>query len=477
MKFTAQYLRELVDKRERLVKEAREQYDTLQNAEAGSDAASQAQTSYEKLREDLDAVDKDFREAQAAVAEAQELRDRESKNNEFRTGIDRLFDNPNAPEPTDPDAPVPTATGSNDPAEDEAYRQAYWANIRDQAVRWANKNGIEVRNPTPMSAEHRAVLQRVEQRALSTAVSSGVGGGQTIPETLSGEVIEFMKFSGPVVPGGGLCAEFSTPTGADYHLVTVDDTANDGVTQTEADRIKTNSAKPFVVGKDPSFKRVTFQAHLYDSGILPITYEMLMDTQIADLERLLGELLGKRLGRKINADFTAELISGMTKKVTTAAASSFTADEVMSLPHKIDPSYRGVGRGNSSGNRMSVTFNDSTWQVLRLMKVPTAGTSGSGFTATPYLISSAQDLLAGEPDRLLGTYPIWLNSAMESVATGKTPIIMGDFSSARIRSVQMPFMKVSEEFYWKEHMLAMIALQRCDFKITNAATFVELIMK
>ena len=480
MKYTAEYLKTLVDKREKLVKEARELHETLSSVEPGTDDASQAQTSYEKLREDLDKVDADFREAQVEIAKENELREMEARNRDFRQGIDRLLgQNPEEGEEVDPDAPVGTRTGSLDPAEDQAFREAYWASIRDRAVRMARSNGVtDIRNPAPMTAEHRSVLERVEKRALSSAVASGVGGGNTIPETFSNELIEFMKFYGAMVPGGGLCAEFSTPTGQDYHLMTVDDTANDGNLITEAKRVKgaANTDK-YQAGNDPSFKRVTFQAHLYDSKIVPVSFEMLMDTQLSDLESILAELLGKRLGRKINADFTAELITAVKgNKVTTAAAASFTSDELMSLPHKIDPSYRGVGNGGGN-NRLSVTFTDATWQILRLMKVPTEGTSGSGFTATPYLISSSQDLLSGEPDRLLGTYPIWLNQSMEAVATGKTPIVMGDFSEARIRTVQAPFMKVSEEFYWDQHMLAMIGLQRCDFKVTNASTFAALVQK
>ena len=487
MKFTGEYLRELAEKREKLVNDARGFYETMTEAEAGSDAASQAKESYKKLRVDLDQADAEFRQATAWVADQQELRDLEARNREFQSAIDKGValaggENRATPEDVDPDAPIPTATGSADPAEDQAFRNAYFAKLRNYAQRAAAEVGIEIRNPTPFTEEHRNALKNYEKRVIVSTAAAGTDvGSNAIPETFTGEVIEFMKFSGPMVPGGGLCREFNTDTGVEYHLTTVDDTAVDGETMTEVNRAKTGTSAGtnfFSTGADPKFNRVTFGAHMYDSQIIPVTYEMIMDTQIDDLESLLGELAGKRLGRKINTDFTAELTTAAKKnKITTAAATSFTSDELMSLPHKIDPSYRGVGRSGSSQNRLQIMFSDATYQVIRLMKTPVTGTIASGLASTPYLTENGRDIMDGDADKLLGRYPIWLNQKMEAVASEKAPIIIGDFANARIRSVQSPFVKWSEEYHWEKHMLAMVALQRCDFKVVNEATFAAMVMK
>ena len=483
MKFTGEYLRELAEKRDRLVNEARGFYETMNESEAGSDAASQAQESYKKLRADLDQADAEFREATAWVAEQQELRDLESRNREFQAAIDKGLswtkENRATPE-VDPAAPIPTATGSADPAEDKAYRDAYFAKLRDYVQRCAKENGMDIRNPSPLTAEHRAVLDNYEKRILAPETTGKNKGANMVPETFSSEVIEFMKFYGPVVPGGGLCREFATTDGAPYHLTTVDDTGNEGELLAVAKRINTGSSTggTDVFGSaDPNFNRVTFNSHLYDSKIIPLTYEMLMDTVVDDLETLLGELAGKRLGRKINGDFTTELTTAVTAKVTTAAKTGFTPDELMQIPHKIDPSYRGVGRGGSNMNRLQIMFNDTIYQTVRLMKTPTTGTVGSGLAATPYLTENGRDIMDGDADKLLGRYPMWLNQSMSVVADGKDIMVMGDFANARIRTVQMPFIKFSEEYYWDRHILAMVALQRCDFKVVNANTFAKLTIK
>ena len=486
MKFTGEYLRELADKRDRLVNEARGFYETMTESEAGSDAASQAKESYKKLRVDLDQADAEFREATAWVADQQELRDLEARNREFQSAIDKGIslaggENRVTPEDVDPDAPIPTATGSADPAEDKAFRNAYFVKLRDYAQRCAAKNGISVRNPTPFTAEHRAIMENYEKRGLSSTETGKNKGANAIPESFSSEVIEFMKFYGPIVPGGGLCGEFSTEDGAEYHLTTVNDTDHSAELLTEDKRATVSAGvqgtNRFKDDDDPDFNRVTFGSHLYDSKIIPVTYEMLMDTMIDDLEGLLANLAGKRLGRKINTDFTAELVTATTLKVTTAAKTGFTPDEIMQLPHKIDPSYRGVGRSGSNMNRLQTIFNDTIYQTVRLMKTPTTGTVGSGLAATPYLTENGRDIMDGDADKLLGRYPIWLNQAMSVIADGKAVMIMGDYANARIRTVNMPFVKFSEEYYWDRHMLAMVALQRCDFKVVNANTFVSLTIK
>ena len=489
MKFTGEYLRELADKREKLVNEARGFYEKMTESEKGSDAASQARESYDKLRVDLDKMDSEFREAQAWVAEQNEQRELEARNRDFQAAIDRGLSvtGNRDPEPRsvdntpDPDAPIPTATGSADPAEDEAYRQAYFMKLRDFACRHAAKQGLDIPNPTPMTTEHRNVLERYEKRALATLDAAKDKGSNTVPQTFTSELIEFMKFAGPLVPDGGLCAQFETETGADYHMMTVDDTGTDGETMLEKNRAivgtDTGGTHAFKVLDDAKFNRVTFQSHVYDSGIIPLTYEMLIDTQVADLEGLLGELGGKRVGRKINTDFTGELTTAVTKKVTTAIKTAWTSDEIMQLPHKIDPSYRGVGRSGSNQNRLQIMFNDTIYQTVRLMKTPTTGTIAQGLAATPYLTENGRDIMDGDADRLLGRYPIWLNQNMKSIGDGNDVMVMGDFNNARIRKVAGPFTRFSEEYYWAKYLLAMVVLQRCDFKVVNANTFVKLSIK
>ena len=398
-KYTHADVREVETKRIKLRDEAAEQRKIYDESEDPSSAV--AQEAFVKLRKievDLDAVEGEVAEIRSQVAEADELRYREARHRQFELEqrVGRL---PEMLDRNDPNAPLPSMIGSVDPAEDAAYREAFWAYQKDLIPSQHRRHSF-------MTDEHRNIMAEAEQRALTTATGAGAGGN-TVPETFAASLTEFLKFSGPCVPGGGLCHDFSTESGDDYHVMTVDDTANDGVVMiTEANRIKKLAVADDPVadtnyvgnGKDPAFNRVKFGATIYDSKFVPVTYEMLMDTQVADLEGLLARLLGKRLGRAINSAFTAKVISGVPSAnvITTATTLVVTPDELLSLPHEIDPAYRGFNStGGSMQSNISVMMTDATYKYIRLLKYPFSGTSSAGYTTQPYLISPSTDLLSG----------------------------------------------------------------------------------
>ena len=474
-KYTHADVREVETKRIKLRDEAAEQRRIYDESEDPSTAVAQeAFTKLRKIEVDLDAAEAEVAEIRAQVAEADELRYRESRHRQFELEqrVGRL---PEFLDMSDPNAPQPSLTGSIDPAEDAAYREAFWAMQKDQIP-------MQHRRNTFMTAEHREIMAEAEKRMITTGTASG-DGGNTVPETFSASLTEFLKFSGPCVPNGGLCHDFSTESGDDYHVMTVNDTANSGAaTPGESARTK----KPYVDdmpvhnvnyienAADPTFARVKFGATMYDSKFVPITYEMLMDTQIADLENLIARLLGKRLGRTINAAFTAKVIAAVPSAnvITTATTLVLEPDEVLSLPHEIDPAYRGyMSTSGSVNSNISVMMTDATYKYLRLLKYPFSGTSSAGYTTQPYLINPSNDLLSGSADRLANMYGIRLNADMEGIVKSKHPIVMGDFSGFWIRSVRGIQIVTSSELYIQRLMIAMMAYQRCDAQMVDPNAF------
>ena len=205
-----------------------------------------------------------------------------------------------------------------------------------------------------------------------------------------------------------------------------------------------------------------------------------MDTQVADMERIIGMLLGKRLGRTINKAFTATVVSGLlaANTITSAAATEISADELVALPHEIDPAYRGhSSSGGSISSNITTMMNDATYKYLRTKKVPLVGTDTAGYTQSPFLITQATDLLSGSPDRLLNMYGIRLNSHMDGVVTKKVSLIMGDFSDFWIRKIGDIRIITSSELYIQSLMLAILAIQRCDAKMVNANSFAAIKQK
>ena len=462
-------IREVEQRRVKLRNQAAEKYDEYNACEdKSSDVAQTAFQEYRKISDDLDKVQGEAMELLAQVQESSEMAQKEARHREFEIDNARGL---NPEESDDPDAPNPSLSGSVDPYEDEAYRQAFWAMRRNEIP------GEHRSHRNFVTAEHRDILAQVEQRGLQAGVAAK--GKNAVPTTMASTLVEFLKFGGPVVPGGGLCYEFSTESGAPYEVPTIDDTAQSGnSTASETNRlakgpdaglsgsvgaIKTDYVGP---GNDPTFGKVTFGATMYDSSFIPVTYEMLMDTAVADLERQLGMLLGKRLGRTINAAFTGVIESGVPSGNLLRAASktAITPDELVEMPHEIDPAYRGVNSfaGAAAGNH-AVMINDSTYKEIRLMKVPHE-TSGS----TPYLFTPTSNILAGNADTLLGVYPVYLNSAMSGTATGKKSVLMGDFSNVWIRNVRGVQMVTSSELFIQNLLMAYMAWQRCDCKVVVA---------
>ena len=262
MKYSHQDVRRVESERIKLRKEAADQrqiYDD--HDDPASDDAQEALRKMRAIEVDLDKAEEEAAEVRAQVAERNELLLREARNMQYemdrRTGRlpagipGQLFDD------SDPNAPTMGMLGSSDPAEDQAFREAFWNQLRDQIPQ--EQRG----HRTFVTAENREILAKVEKRVLVSTATADDKAGNTIPKQFSGHLEEFLKFSGPCVPGGALCYEFNTPTGVDYSVMTVDDTAEEGETITEAKRGTVTSSNAGTdsigAGNDPKFNRVTFQ--------------------------------------------------------------------------------------------------------------------------------------------------------------------------------------------------------------------------
>ena len=484
MKYSHQDVRRVEEARIKLRDQAAEQREIYdKHDDPASDDAQEALRKMRAIEVDLDKAEVEAAEVRAQVAEKDEILLKQARAMQYeldrRAGkLPRGMPGQNLDD-FDPNAPIPNMTGSIDPAEDQAYREAFWNALKEE-IPVQSRRGRSF-----LTAENREIIAKVEQRTMATTDTGANGGGNTVPKVFQNHLEEFLKFSGPCVPGGGLCYEFSTPGGEDHSVMTVDDTGQDGGVVAEDKRAvatKTTTANTDYIGDgtDPNWNRVTFKSKLYDSRFQPITYEMLMDTQLTDLERIVGGLLGKRLGRAINTAFTKTLVSGLlsANKITTATATEITPDELVELPHEIDPAYRGHNSsGGSISSNITTMMNDATYKYMRLMKVPLAGTKAEGYTFTPYMITQATDLLSGSPDRLLNMYGIRLNSAMDGVTTGKVSVIMGDFSNFWIRTIGDIRIITSSELYIRKLLLAMLAIQRCDAQMVNANSFAHILQK
>ena len=479
----SQRMVELTEKRQKLLKSKREtwqEYEKLSAEDRTSTDATEKRAEYDKISAEFNDSQDEFLAVQKDFVEGLALRDQELEQREIerdiRTGrIDE----------SDPNAPQYENIDTKE-ADEKRHKEAFWDWIfNGKEARAENRQFLVERRQNFKRREEA----KIEQRAgLSTAIASNVGGGNLIPRDLERQLIEEMKFTGPMVPGGGLCRDWQTEMGNTIDVPTVDDTDHTGNDKlTEAKRLDNSkdAANANVIGDEdvPDFRKVTFGASLIDSKFIKVTIEMLQDSGISGLAEYLAQAGGARLGRHINSRFTATATTGLVAKLgtgranTSAAAAVITIDEIRKVFHKIDPAYRGaMNRGPSSGPGLTWMFNDSTLEYLSNLKMPKAGTVGQGYTTEQYAFAVNNDLANGVAGTLIGR-PYAINQSMDSIATGKTALILGDFRYCWIRQAGPMTMIRTDERFIDRLLVAFVTYVRTDMQVVQANRFAMLTQK
>ena len=462
-------LRSLEDKADKLLKDMRESFNAYNDHEDRSSAeAQEAKAKYEAISSEYDTLEEKVNRVRDDVRQAQRIEDAQARHREFsadlragRLSAEDVQD--------DPDAPT-SIVGSADLAEDEAYKNSFFEFVQCLGKR-------ERMSPEAREMLDRGDANQVERRALSTAVSSGDGGGNLIPRDLERTLVEYMKFYGPMVPGGGLCFDWNTETGNTRDIPYVDDTSNAGNAKlTEANRVSSSdTVGTHTVGfADPAIKQHASTVTTFDSAMVKVTREMLQDSEVGSLETILGNLLGKRLGRVMNTTFTSTLITAIpsANQVTSASGSvkTFSAENAMELIHEIDPAYRGVGVTGVGGGNLTYMFSDEVFKLIRLLKLPYAGTKAEGYTTVQYAFTVGNNLANGEPDRFLGR-PFSLNNAMPALAKSKVAVILGDFDNMWVRKASPVFMEIARELFVERLLVGLMSWQRAGAICVNPNSF------
>jgi HK97 family phage major capsid protein len=301
--------------------------------------------------------------------------------------------------------------------------------------------GAAFRYSGPAWCSQSRQVQREFRVGLDVATSGA--GVETIPEGFMAELerrrLEFAHVR-------QVCRVIFTASGNPLPWPKVDDTSNSGV--------KLDEATTFGTSVDPTFSAVTFNAYKYSSKPVFISQELLEDSAF-NLSSEIASMLGERLGRIEGSAMTTGdgsgdpngIVTAAGTGVTSAAATAFTADEIITLVHSLDPAYR-------TGSSVGFMFHDTALLYMRKFK------DANG----QYLW--APGMTANEPDRLFG-FPYTINQAMEPLVsnvpvTAKKHVLFGDFSKYVIRDVsQMRFYRLDER-YRDTDQTAFIAFKRLD---------------
>jgi HK97 family phage major capsid protein len=205
-----------------------------------------------------------------------------------------------------------------------------------------------------------------------------------------------------------------TNSGEPLRLPTGNDTGNAGR--------QIGEAAP-VGSVDPTFDELVLNAFKYTSDEVLVSSELLEDNA-TNLIQMLPEMLGERLGRIQNTRGTTGTGTNQAKGIVTAAAqgvtkggAAITFDEIISLEHAVDPTYR-------SRPGAGYMLHDDILAVIRKLKDANNN----------YLWQSGAN--AGAPDTL-NRYPYTINQDMDStLVAGKKPLLFGSLRHYKMRQVR-----------------------------------------
>lgn len=418
-------LKDLNERRERLVAQAREALDEIKK---NTDDARAAEL--DKRHDDIMA---EFDHVEATIAREQRVAAAE------RRGEQRAEEERKAKRPTGADT---EARGVDDTSKPE-YRMVFAKVVCGVA-------------PSDLTAEEREVLKRgtakFEQRIQTTGTTTA--GGYTVPTELLNEIEISMKAHGPMYDAD-VIREVKTSGGNPLKLPTVDDTSKIAGAHTEGTALTDDGSE------DVTFGQKSLDAFAFDTEFIKWSWELEADS-IFSMEALLGDLLGERLARIANKQLTIGtgssapngIVTASSLGVTSAAVAAITSDELIDLEHSVDPAYRKAAS-------VGFMFNDSTLKAIRKLK------DGDG----NYLWTKG-DFQAGVPATINGRR-FHVNQDMDSLAAAKKVVLFGDLKKYWVRKVGAPVIGVLRERFWPD--LGIAGLIRFDGELANTAAVRHLI--
>ena len=207
-----------------------------------------------------------------------------------------------------------------------------------------------------------------------------------------------------------------------------------------------------ITESDDAFNQVSIGA--YKLGTLIKVSNELLNDSVFNLEQYIAKEFARRIGAKeedafFNGNGTGKPVGifnatgGAEVGVTTASATTITADEIIDLFYSLKASYR--------KNAVWI-LNDATIKVIRKLK-----DKNDNYLWQP-------SLTAGTPDTLLGR-PVFTSSYVPTIAAGAKTIAFGDFSYYWIADRQGRNFKKLSELYAATDQTGFVATQRVDGKL------------
>jgi HK97 family phage major capsid protein len=296
----------------------------------------------------------------------------------------------------------------------------------------------------PTKADNRLFT---ESRALSKGTASA--GGNTVPTSFYGKLVEHMIESSTLMNGGATMFPTSTGENMEVPVTTTHGTAalvlEGGV----------------IPQSDPVFAKRTLGAYKYGQ-LIYVPNELVTDTAV-DLEGYLARAAGRACGNALGAHLITGTGSGQPAGITTLSSLGVTGgsgvvgkptfDDLLNLFYSVIPPYR-----NSPNAAWLV--KDSTIGYLRTIKD----------TTNRYLWENSAQ--AGVPDSLFGK-PVLTDPTMPAIALSAKSVLFGDLSAYWVRVVNGIRFERSDDFKFDTDVVSFRCLLRGDGMLVDQSGAVK----
>jgi HK97 family phage major capsid protein len=419
-------LKEMQEKRDKLVADARSALDEI-NKNTDDARAAELEQRHDTIMAELDQLDARIKREERMAAIERGAAERRA-----------------AQRPIGPDTDGSRVEEPNEGA--VAYRDAFYAMLAC--------GGDPSALPTEQRAVLRAGLSSVPPEVRAQLTTTGAAGGYTVPTELAGFIVRSMKAWGPMYDGD-IVTDLTTTSGNQVNIPTVDDTANEAAARNEGADLVDDGSGDVVLGQK------SLNAYVFATPIIRFSFELAQDSAFG-VEPLLGDLIGERLGRIANRRNTTGtganqpngIVTASSLGKTAAAAAAITFDEVLELEHSVDPAYR-------ASPKCRYMFNDNTLLALRKLK-----------DSEGRYIWQGGNVQTGVPATLNGR-PYSINQHMDSLAAAKKVMLFGDLGKYFVRKVGQPLVGVLRERFYPD--LGIVGLIRFDGELGDAAAVKHLI--
>ena len=213
-----------------------------------------------------------------------------------------------------------------------------------------------------------------------------------------------------------------------------------------------------IASSNGEFKNIELGGFL--AGALSKISNSLINNAQFDIVSFVTNQMGEDIARFIEGELlngTASKVTGLStldNKVTAAAATAITADEVVKLKDTVKDVYQ---------QNAIFIMSPATRTALRLLK----GTDGH------YLLQD--DITAPFGSTLLGK-PVYVSDNMPDMAADKTAIYYGDMTGLAVKFSEDISTQILREKYADEHATGVVAWFEFDSKVQDAQKLAKLVM-